>query len=141
LQTVYTGGTFDLFHAGHVNLLKKCRELAGRDGKVIVSLNSDEFILEYKGASPVCNFEERKAVLDACRYVDEVVENIGGRDSKPAILATSPNIIAIGSDWENRDYFGQMNFTPEWLSHRNIRLVYVPYTSGISSSAIKQRVI
>ena len=71
MAIVYTGGTFDLFHSGHVNLLKKCKEVAGVDGKVIVSLNADEFIKEYKGKPPVCSDAERKAVLLACKYVDD----------------------------------------------------------------------
>ena len=48
MPIVYTGGTFDLFHSGHVNLLKKCKEVAGINGKVIVSLNTDEFIKKAK---------------------------------------------------------------------------------------------
>ena len=59
---VYTGGTFDLFHAGHVNFLKRCKEIAGELGSVVVSLNTDEFIKEYKGKPPVVSFSDRMAV-------------------------------------------------------------------------------
>lgn len=136
---VYTGGTFDLFHFGHVRFLLRCRGLAG-DGRVVVSLNTDEFVESYKGRPPVIPFEQRQIVLEACRYVDEVVCNVGGADSKPVIESVFPDIIAIGSDWQERDYHAQMGFTPEWLEERGISLVYLPYTEGVSSSAIRQAI-
>ena len=139
MNTVYTGGTFDLFHSGHVNLLKKCREVAGDYGSVIVSLNTDAFIKEYKGKPPVCSDEERKAVLLACRYVDHVVMNVGGQDSKIAIELAEPDYIVIGSDWAKKDYYAQMGFDQDWLDERGIGLVYVPYTKEISSTDIKGR--
>ncbi len=136
---VYTGGTFDLFHAGHVNFLKRCKEIAGELGSVVVSLNTDEFIKEYKGKSPVVSFSDRMAVLKACKYVDQVIANSGGADSKPTILQVSPNIIAIGTDWARRDYYKQMQFTQDWLDEKNMSLIYIPYTKGISSTEIKTR--
>lgn len=138
MNKVYTGGTFDLFHSGHVNLLKRCYEIAG-GGQVIVSLNTDEFIQEYKGKPPVCSYEERKAVLESCKYVDLVVPNYGGVDSKVAIEVVKPNYLVIGSDWAKKDYYSQMGFTQEWLDERGIGLTYVPYTNTISSTDIKKR--
>jgi len=137
---VYTGGTFDVFHSGHCNFLKKCKEIAGINGKVIVSLNTDEFIFNYKKKMPTCSYEERKMVLLSCKYVDDVVENIGGNDSKISILLVKPDIIVVGSDWAKKDYYSQMNFTQEWLDIKNISLAYVPYTCGISSTEIKERI-
>lgn len=137
--TVYTGGSFDLFHAGHVVFLRRCKELAGPDGQVIVSLNTDEFILAYKGKGLVMNYAEREAVLKACKYVDKVIENWDGADSKPSIEYAKPDLIVIGSDWARRDYYTQMGFTQDWLDERGIGLVYIPYTQGISSTDIKAR--
>jgi len=134
--TLYTGGTFDLFHAGHVNFLRNCTRIAD---KVVVSLNTDQFIASYKGNGPVCTYEERYEVLQACKYVDQVVANTGGADSKPAIERVKPDIIAIGTDWANRDYYSQMQFTQQWLDEREIVLVYLPYTQSISSTEIKAR--
>lgn len=136
--TVYTGGSFDLFHSGHVAFLKRCKELAG-DGRVVVSLNTDEFIIAYKGKGLVMNYAERATVLLACRWVDEVVPNVGGADSKPAIDMVNPDLVVIGSDWARRDYYAQMQFTQDWLDERGIGLVYIPYTAGISSTDIKGR--
>jgi glycerol-3-phosphate cytidylyltransferase len=136
---VYTGGTFDLFHAGHVNFLKRCKEIAGELGSVVVSLNTDEFIKEYKGKPPIVSFSDRMAVLKACKYVDQVIANSGGADSKPTILQVKPNIIAIGTDWARKDYYKQMQFTQDWLDEKDISLIYIPYTKGISSTEIKTR--
>lgn len=132
---VYTGGTFDLFHAGHVEFLRKCAVF----GDVVVSLNTDEFIARYKGDSPVMSFHERASVLQACRYVSEVVENVGGADSTVSIDLVRPDMIVIGSDWATRDYHKQMGFTQDWLDERGIALCYVPYTWDISTTVIKKR--
>lgn len=137
--TVYTGGTFDLLHWAHIELFKRCRMLAGEDGKVVVSLNTDQFIADYKGKSPVMTFEERKAVIEGCKYVDEVVANVGGANSTIAIELANPDLIVIGSDWARRDYYEQMNFTQSWLDERGIGLCYIPYTQGISTTEIKKR--
>lgn len=139
MNIVYTGGTFDLFHSGHVNLLKRCKEVAGADGKVVVALNTSEFVEQFKGRSPVCSNEERLAVLESCKYVDEVIYNVGGQDSKISIELVMPNYIVVGSDWAKKDYYAQMQFTQEWLDERSIGLVYVPYTMAISSTEIKRR--
>lgn len=141
MGVVYTGGTFDLFHAGHVKFLKQCKKIAGQDGRVVVSLNTDEFIQAYKGKAPVMSFAERKTVLMSCRYVDSVVENIGGADSKPAILNVLPDFVVIGDDWAKKDYYAQMQFTQDWLDELKIVLCYVPYTAGVSTTELKKRIV
>jgi glycerol-3-phosphate cytidylyltransferase len=133
---VYTGGTFDLFHSGHVALLKRCSEI----GSVTVALNTDEFITKYKGKAPVVSYSEREAVLLACRYVDAVVPNTGGADSTIAIEAVQPDIIVVGTDWARRDYYAQMGFDQDWLDERGIGLAYIPYTKGISTTDLKKRI-
>ncbi|MEK9767532.1 MAG: adenylyltransferase/cytidyltransferase family protein [Betaproteobacteria bacterium] len=139
-KVLYTGGTFDLFHSGHVNFLKACKNIVGDEGEVVVALNTDEMIKDSKKVEPL-PYKEREAVLLSCRYVDRVVENVGGMDSKPAILGVNPDIIAIGTDWSPgyKDYYKQMNFTQEWLDEHQITLVYVPYTQEISSTKIRER--
>ena len=137
MNLVYTGGTFDLYHAGHVRFLQRCSQL----GPVTVSLNTDEFIESYKGKPPVLSYSDRAEVLLSSRYVDKVVPNSGGPDSRIAIEAVMPDIIAIGSDWARRDYYTQMAFDQDWLDERGIALMYIPYTQGISSTAIKERVL
>jgi glycerol-3-phosphate cytidylyltransferase len=136
---VYTGGTFDLLHVGHLELLRECRKLAG-EGRVIVSLNTDEFVASYKGTPPVIAYDERKAMLLACRDVDAVVRNVGGADSKTAIEVADPDIIAIGDDWLDRDYLGQLGISEEWLDERGLGpIVYIPRTTGQSTRFIRSR--
>jgi len=139
-KIVYTGGTFDIFHSGHTRFLKACKGLAGDNGRVVVALNTDAFIQAYKGVLPVMSYAERKEILLGCRYVDEVVPNIDGADSKPTILDVMPDLIVIGDDWAKRDYYAQMQFTQKWLDDLEIQLVYVPYTKGISTTDLKQRI-
>lgn len=135
-RKVYTGGTFDLFHRGHVNFLRQCKEIGDY---VIVSLNTDEFIYRYKGEYPVISYEDRKEVLLSCKYVDKVIPNSEGEDSKPAILDVNPKFIVIGSDWAKKDYYKQMNFTQEWLDENDYMLIYIPYTDNISTTLIKKK--
>lgn len=134
---VYTGGTFDLFHAGHVRFLERCRDF----GKVTVALNTDEFVEAYKGKKPVMSYDERLDVLLACRYVAHVIPNFNGTDSRTAIELANPDLIVVGSDWARRDYYAQMSFTQDWLDERKIGLCYIPYTQGISSTEIKARLL
>lgn len=144
---VLTGGTFDLFHAGHVELLKKCRFLAGsssdRANRVIVALNTDEFVEVYKGSRPIVGFLDRWRVLAACRYVDTVEANLQSATESfmSTIALTRPDLIVVGSDWRTKDYLAQLGVTQDWLDFRGIYIVYVPYTQGISSTDIKQRML
>lgn len=75
----------------------------------------------------------------ACRYVDRVIPNFGGANSKPSIELIQPDIIVIGSDWARKDYYAQMQFDQDWLDERGIALCYIPYTDGISSTKVKGR--
>ena len=136
MSVVYTGGTFDLFHFGHVNLLAKCRALGDR---VVVALNTDEFVARYKGQLPVWNYAQRESMLRACRYVDDIIVNVDGEDSKPTILSVRPSFIVIGSDWAAKDYCSQLQCTPDWLEAQKISFFYVPYTEGVSSTMLRQQ--
>jgi glycerol-3-phosphate cytidylyltransferase len=135
-KILYTGGTFDLFHYGHINFLKKCYAICEN---VIVALNTDEFVNKYK-AKPIMTYEEREQSLKECKYVSKVIPHTTGFDSKPTIKVVNPNIIAIGDDWCHKDYYEQMGFDQKWLDNNNIVLVYIPYTKGISTSEIKHRI-
>lgn len=132
---VYTGGTFDLLHRGHVSFLKRCSEI----GDVTVALNTDEFIERYKGKPPIMSYAEREAVLLGLRYVSDVVPNVGGANSRISIDLAKPDFLVIGSDWARRDYYKQMMFDQDWLDERGIALCYIPYTDGISTTNIKGR--
>lgn len=134
---VFTAGTFDLFHAGHVNFLKLC----ARFGKVTVALSTDKFVKEFKGAFPIMTYGERESVLLGCKYVNEVIVNMGGKNIKPAVELVEPDLIIVGSDWAKKDIYKQYSVESkkdrEWL---NQFLIYIPYTKSISSSEIKRRI-
>lgn len=76
-----------------------------------------------------------------CKYVTEVVPNIGGADSRKTIekLRTQIDLVVIGSDWHAKDYLAQMKFDWEWLKRNEIGLCYVAYTDTISTTKIKER--
>lgn len=140
----YAGGTFDLFHAGHVEFFKQVK-YATDDAPLIVSVNTDEFAARYK-RKPILTLDERVEALQACRYIDWVCVNIGDEDSKVTIvsLATSGKHvrrIAHGDDWVGPGLMQQMGITPGWLAQRGIGLLHVPYTEGISTGEIINRVL
>jgi glycerol-3-phosphate cytidylyltransferase len=137
IKKLYTGGTFDLFHNGHVNFLRQCKEIGDY---VTVSLNTDDFIFRYKGKYPIMDYRSREEILLSCKYVDEVIPNENGEDSKPTILSVKPNFIVVGSDWAKKDYYKQMNFTQNWLDENKIILIYIPYTEKISTTLIKEKI-
>lgn len=128
---VYLGGTFDCLHPGHLNFLAQ----ASRIGTVVVGLNSDEFASRYK-RPPVFTYDERKAMLEATRYVVQVVANEGDEDSRPAILKARAKYVAHGDDWVGDSLMLQMGLTKEWLGEHKIVLVYIPYTPSISTTDI-----
>jgi len=137
--TVLTSGTFDVLHSGHIELLSESRKLAGPDGKLVVGLNSDRFIEQYRGKPPVMSWDERASILQSIRYVDSVVMNDG--DSKVNISEVRPDILTVGSDWAAKDIWTQMGISHAWLTAVGATLVYLPRPSdGPSSTQIKSMI-
>lgn len=140
MTRVYNGGTYDLLHRGHLFVFRQMRQLAGPVGTVIIALNTDEFVGEFKDHPPVQSYQDREAVLLGLRDIDEVIPNVGGPDARPAIEAAHPDIIAAGWDWYSPDdsrYCRQMGFTKEWLADHDIRLVYLDWMEGYSSTNLR----
>jgi len=137
---VYNGASMDLLHSGHLYVIRQMRALAGADGAVIIGLNTDEFIAEFKGHPPVQSLAERMEIVSAIRDVDCVVVNIGGKDSKPVLEMVRPDIIAVGQDWYSVDdskYCRQMGFDRAWLEDRRIRLHYMDWLPDRSSTNLR----
>lgn len=137
MTRAYIGGTFDLFHIGHVFLLSRAKS---EFDEVVVALNTDEFTEKYKGERPIMDLSERAAVLAACRYVDKVEVNDGGEDSTVAILRVAPTHIIHGDDWMGESLKKQMGLTDAFLVGNGIELVYFPYTKRASTADIRERV-
>ena len=132
---IYTQGSFDLLHSGHLKLLRSC----ARFGDVFVSLLSDEAYEAYRGHPPVMPFNERRQILKALSCVDQVIEG-DNRETKQELRRLWPDIVAVGSVWAKKDIYAQYGVTQQWLEEQDILLVYFPYTEGISSTDIKKRI-
>lgn len=132
----YIGGTFDLFHVGHVRLFQAAKE---KFGYVCVAINTDEFAERYK-RKPIMTLDERGSVVAACSFVDEIIVNEEGEDSKPTILKVKPDVIVHGDDWTGEGLMKQMGLTQEFLDEHSIMMEYLPYTAGISTSDIIKRI-
>lgn len=141
-MNIITLGTFDIFHYGHMNLLKKCREFAG-DGDVIVGLNTDAFVEKYKGKPPVMNYAERSEAIYSFDENIIILPNSQEPDgSIKELINNYPEIIhliVIGSDWAIKDYVGQLGIDWDWLNDHGIGICYLNYTHGISTTEIKKR--
>jgi glycerol-3-phosphate cytidylyltransferase len=122
-RIVLTYGTFDLFHPGHVQLLKRARELGSR---LVVGLSTDEFNAK-KGKKSVMSFEDRQTVLLSCRYVDEVFAEEDWSQKLCDAQRIGADVFVMGDDW-----LGKFDFMQAACS-----VVYLPRTQGVSTTAIK----
>lgn len=129
---VLTIGTFDMLHEGHLNFLYAC----ARFGTVHVGVNSDQFVLAYKGKKPVMSYRTRSAVVFALAPVSEVHEN--EEKGQRLIRKVAPDLLVIGSDWAAKDYYKQIGLSRSELERMGIQLVYIPYTDGISSTLLRE---
>jgi glycerol-3-phosphate cytidylyltransferase len=121
-----TYGTYDMFHVGHVNLFRRIKE---RSGYLIVAVSSDEFNAS-KGKKSVMSFEDRCALVAACRYVDEVIGEYTWEQKEHDIRAHRADLFVMGSDWEGRfDHLSPL-----------CQVLYLPRTEGISSTQLKENV-
>lgn len=128
-----TLGTFDVPHMGHAAFLRRCERFGD---EVVVGVNSDRFATRYRGTAPAFNQAERCLAVSRLGY--RVLTNDGpGSD---LIREERPQVLAIGSDWLRRDYLAQIAMTADGLDQLGIALVYVPYSAGISSTLIRERV-
>jgi len=126
----YTTGVFDLFHVGHVNLLRNAKDLCD---KLIVGVSTDD-LAGYKNKRPVIPFEERIAVVRACRHVDLAVpqENMDKLDARARYKF---NIMMVGDDWYANPRWDEYE---KALAEHDVTVVYLPYTKTTSSTLITQ---
>ncbi len=124
MKTVITYGTFDILHYGHISLLRRARELGDR---LVVGLSSDEFNAG-KHKSSLLNYANRKAVLEAIRYVDEVFPETTWEQKVADINRYAASIFVMGDDW-----VGKFDFLSQYCD-----VVYLSRTEGISTTEIKK---
>lgn len=129
----YTTGVFDMFHIGHLNILKKAKEQCEY---LIVGVSTDEVVEQYKHRKPVIPFEERLAIVQAVRYVDEVVPQ-ANMDKFEAWKVLQFNVLFHGSDWKNSPMYNKIE---RELNAVGVDVVYFPHTEGISTTDLIERI-
>ena len=134
MTTCYCGGSYDLFHRGHVELLRAAAAMAER---VVVAVNSDAFHTAYKGKPPVVAERDRLAVVLACRYVTHAFLMPDHSAQRRVIAAWEPTYILHGDDWTGESLLRQLNIDAAFLQQHGIQMVYVPYTPGVSTSLLR----
>jgi glycerol-3-phosphate cytidylyltransferase len=121
---------FDLFHVGHVNLLRSARSMCD---KLIVGVTVDDLVL-YKNKRAVIPFQERLAVVQACRYVDVAVPQ-DTMDKRVAYDRYKFDVMFVGDDWFATD---RWNALDKEFSALGVKIIYLPYTKGTSSTLVNQ---
>lgn len=127
MKKVITYGTFDLLHWGHINLLKRAKDLGDY---LIVAVSSDEFN-KLKNKKSYHSYENRKMILEAIRYVDEVIPEHNWEQKMEDVINHDVDIFVMGDDWE-----GNFDFLKE-----HCEVVYLPRTIGISTTKIKKELV
>lgn len=125
----YTTGVFDMFHIGHLNILKRAKEQCEY---LIVGVSTDELVQEYKHKHPAIPFENRKAIVEAIRYVDKVVPQTN-MDKLGAWQELKYNALFHGDDWKGSAMYDNVEAA---LRAVGVDMVFLPHTKGISSTAL-----
>lgn len=131
---VYTQGSFDMPHEGHMRLLERCAMI----GEVYVSILSDESYESYRGYPPVYPFEQRKAVIASNKHVTLCFKGDNKR-TEEELLEVFPDFVVVGSDWAKKDIYKQYGLSPEWFENHEIEILFFPYTETISSTQLRER--
>lgn len=126
MKRILTYGTYDLLHYGHIRLLKRAKELGDY---LIVALSTDEFN-KIKGKKAYHNYETRKKMLEAIRYVDLVIPEENWQQKTNDVLYYKVDIVVMGMDWKDSDKFDYLK--------RYCEVIYLDRTEGISTTKIKK---
>ena len=126
MKRVITYGTFDLLHYGHINLLRRAKELGDY---LIVALSTDEFNWTQKRKKSYFPYEQRKGLLESIRYVDLVIPEENWDQKKIDMHEYHIDVFVMGDDWK-----GKFDF----LRNEGVEVVYLPRTPEISTTQIKQ---
>lgn len=125
MRRILTYGTFDLLHMGHIEILRRAKELGDY---LIVAVSTDEFNA-IKNKKSYYDYETRKKMVEAIRYVDEVIPENTWEQKESDIIDHHVDVVVMGNDWENNENFERLR--------KLCDVVYLPRTEGISTSKIK----
>lgn len=127
----YTAGVYDLFHVGHLNMLRNAKALCDR---LIVGVTTDE-VARYKNKEPVIPFDERIEIVRGCRYVDAAVAQTT-LDKFTAWEKLKYNILFVGDDWHGTESW---KVYEKKLADVGVSVMYLPYTEGTSSTLLQKK--
>lgn len=128
----YTTGVFDLFHIGHLNILRSARE---RCDYLIVGVSTDEIVKEYKHKTPIIPYSERAAIVGAIKYVDKVVPQTS-MDKMLAWNELKFDVVFHGDDWKGSSMYDEIEVK---LANVGCDMVFLPHTQGTSSTEISRK--
>lgn len=128
----YTQGTYDMFHIGHLNLLKNAKKHCDY---LVVGVNKDELVESYKNKRPIIPLEERMEIVRAIKYVDEVIAT-DTLDKKAIWEKVRFDEIYIGDDWKGND---RWEATGREMKELGAELVFLPYTKDTSSTMLREK--
>lgn len=128
----YTTGVYDMFHIGHLNILRRAKELCDY---LIVGVSTDELVLKEKKHLPIIKFEDRCEIVGAIKYVDQVVPQVD-KNKFAAWEKYKFNKMFVGSDWKGTEAWNgfEKQFAP-----LGVDIVYLSHTDGISSSMLREK--
>jgi len=128
----YTTGVYDMFHIGHLNILRRAREQCDF---LIVGVSTDELVQHDKNKTPIIPFDERIQIVEAIKYVDQVVPQVD-KNKFGAWEKLHFNKMFVGSDWQGSP---QWNAFEEQFAKVGVEIVYLSHTDGISSTILRDK--
>ena len=129
----YTTGVFDMFHIGHLNILKRAKEQCDY---LIVGVSTDELVQRDKNKTPIIPFDNRCAIVEAIKYVDKVVPQ-PDKNKFGAWEKYHFNKMFVGSDWKGTDAWNRFE---EQFAPVGVEIVYLSHTDGISSTILREKI-
>ena len=130
----YTTGVYDMFHVGHLNILRRAKEMCDY---LIVGVTTDELCYKRKQKYPIISEQDRMAIVEAIRYVDKVVPQADMEKIRP-VKELGANVVFVGSDWKGTDAWNQYE---KDFAEVGCKVVYLDHTDGISSSLLREKII
>ena len=128
----YTTGVFDMFHIGHLNILRRAKEQCEY---LIVGVSTDELVKEYKNKTPIIPFEERAEIVQSIDCVDRVIAQ-ENRDKYEAWRELKFDVMFVGDDWRGKPLFMKVE---EEFKKVGVDVVYFPYTKNTSSTILREK--
>lgn len=130
----YTTGVFDMFHVGHLNILKRAKEQCEY---LIVGVSTDELVMAYKHKLPIIPFEERAEIVQSIEFVDLVVAQ-KSRDKIAAQHKLKFDVMFVGDDWKGKTLFMEVE---KQFKQIGVEVVYFPYTKDTSSTILREKLM